>query len=149
MKYAKISSDVLFSMWVFIWGLTYYLTKTFYSHPPIPFYYWNPAASLIFALSYQVLVFILALIRPAKHLLKIILTILIITILFKAGPLYLIWTDDIPWINSILSGIFLFCVYYAYIYSKGLTVERIYNTFTEIFMQDEITKRITLFQTVK
>ena len=138
MKYDKISLDTLFSAWVFIWFIVYYFRF------PIPLLnYWNPAASLILALSYQILTIFVAFLSPGVNLVKVLPKILLITFLFKAGPLYLISTD-IPWLNSIISGAVLFAVYYAYIYSKVLSVEGIYNTLTEIIIRDEISKRITI-----
>ena len=146
MKYDKISLDTLFSIWVFIWAFVYYLTITFQLHSPIPLEYWNPAASLILAFSYQILtVFAALMITPSENLAKVLTIITLVIIVFKAGPLYLIWTNDIPWINSVISGTALFCVYYAYIYSKGLTVEKLYKTLTGIIVRDETAERIVAF----
>jgi hypothetical protein len=109
MNYKKISLDTLFSTWIFIWALIYYLTITFQLHSPIPLEYWNPAASLIIALSYQILtVFAASAMTPSANLAKALTIIALVIIMFKAGPLYLIWTNDIPWLNSIVSGTLLF-----------------------------------------
>lgn len=146
MIYDKISLDTLFSIWVFIWAIAYYLTITFRLHSPVPIEYWNPTASLILAIFYQILtVFAAFMLTPFDHLAKVLIILTLVIIVFKAGPLYLIWTNDIPWINSIISGTVLFCVYYAYIQRKGLTVEKLYKTLTEIFVRDETAERITMF----
>ena len=135
MKYNTLSLDSLFSTWVFIWTILYYTTNS------IP---WNPAASLVLALSYQIFSLCVAIIIQPRHLFKVILTILSIAFLFKALPLYLIWTPNISWPNSILAGIVLFCIYYAYIVYKKLSLIDIYDTLTEILILDQIPQRIKL-----
>lgn len=109
---------------VFIWAIAYYLTITFRLHSPVPLEYWNPAAYLILALSYQILtVFAAFMLTPFDHLAKVLIILTLVIIVFKAGPLYLIWTNDIPWINSIILR--LLCLYSKKRINCGKTLQNL------------------------
>lgn len=139
MKYDKISLDTLFSVWIWIWAIIFIVASFIGTKLP-----WNPAASLVLAISYQILTFFIVIAIPTPHLLNVLMKSFLITIV-KVTPLYLIFTSDINWKTSILHGTALFAVYCAYIYLKGFTLEGIYTNFTEIIIKDQLLERVVLY----
>jgi hypothetical protein len=134
---SKIPSEVLFSSWVFYWVTLYYTIRVFF--PSIRLNWCDPIFAILFALSYQFYAFIHILFRvhPLSKLIRVLVKFSIITILFKLIPLYLVWDPNVIWINSILSFLIVFSIYFAYIRFRRIDLLEIYYDLTESYVSDD------------
>jgi len=132
-----IPLDTLFSTWVFLWAITYCIVRRVF--PQINTKWFDPTFAIIFALSYQLFLFVCILfsVTPVSKLLKVLVKFAIISIVFKLLPLYFAWDHPVNWTNSITSCALLFSVYLAYITYLGINPFEIYDDLTESFIQDD------------
>ena len=140
-----IPLDTLFSSWVFLWAITYCIVGILF--PQINTKWWDPTFAILFALSYQLFLFVCILfsVRPVSKLLKVLVKFAIISIVFKLLPLYFTWNHTVNWSNSITSCAVLFSVYLVYITYLGINPFEIYDDLTESFIKDDDRIRLGRF----
>jgi hypothetical protein len=109
----KITFDELFSVWVFVWFVLYYLKLIQYS----------PKFWLILITTYAALSIIYMIYIQLRPMYILIVTLLMVV--SKILPLYIIFNDKIK-INDILFGFGLGIVYLLWLNYKKLNVFTIY-----------------------
>jgi hypothetical protein len=109
----KITFDELFSVWVFVWFVLYYLKLIQYS----------PKFWLILITTYAALSIVYMICIQLKPMYILIVTLLMVV--SKILPLYIIFNDKIK-INDILFGFGLGIAYLLWLNYKKLNVFTIY-----------------------
>lgn len=112
-----IFPDFIFSYWIFAWFLIYYA---------VPYDIPSPKLSILFALIENIAeLFFLLTVEPTMW--KIVLFILMIVVM-KGIPLYLLRNVPIVFSKDILSLIVVFLLYNAYLFARNTNVVAVYNT---------------------
>ena len=132
-----IPVETLFSTWVFVWAIIYCVVRRVFLQ--INTKWWDPTFAILFALSYQLFLFVCILfsVKPVRKLSRVLVKFAIISIAFKLLPLYFVWDHKVNWTDSIISCAILFAVYIAYITYLGVGPFEIYSDLTASFIQDD------------
>jgi hypothetical protein len=114
-----------------------------YFVPSIPLNFLNPTFAIVFALAYQFYAFIQILlnVRPVSSLPPILAKFVILTIIIKLLPLYLVIGIPTRIAANIHQGIIpfgiLFLIYFAYITQQKLDIFEIYDDLKESYIKDD------------
>lgn len=120
---ANIRGDYLFSYWILLWFFIYYFSKCSQCGSPI--------VALLAALIENIITFIYLVISGTD--LDILIKFLLMMLLIKIAPLWMLRNSKINWINSILSFIIVFSVYNVYLWLNQTNLLEIYKrTFQSI-----------------
>jgi hypothetical protein len=109
-----ISVDYLFSYWIFAWFILFILCikSTFVKT------YFNPRFALLIALFANILIFIYFLFHNAT--IPVLLKYILVIILFKIIPLFLLRKEKVRWFNEISIAVIIFIIYCMYIKSNNI-----------------------------
>jgi len=133
----NIPPDILFSAWAFVWTIVYYVVSKL--HFKIPLDLMDPTVAISVALAFQLLGLLAIVFRAKLEKLPSIFTkFVLLTVFFKAGPLWLIWnpaTFDL--VKSTVSFCAAFLVYLGYLYYKKLNLFAIYDDFLDSVVEDD------------
>ena len=134
---AIIPPEILFSAWAFVWTIVYYIVSN--NHLAIPLDLWDPTVAISVALSFQLLGLLAIVFRAKWEKLPSIFTkFVLLTAVFKLGPLWLIWnpaTFDL--VKSTVSFSAAFLIYLGYLYYKKLNLFAIYDDFLDSVVEDD------------
>jgi hypothetical protein len=119
----NIRGDYLFSYWILLWFFIYYFSKCSQCG--------NPIVALIAALIENIITFIYLVISGTD--LEILIKFLLMMLLIKIAPLWMLRNSKINWINSALSFIIVFSAYNVYLWLNQTNLIEIYKrTFQSI-----------------
>jgi len=129
----NLRPDFLFSYWCFTWFIIYYFidhsTKS-----PIGQYIkanFNPKLALILAFieNFTTFLYMIYLKANIVNLLRYLVMMLVI----KIYPIYLIWSEPIRWSHDIVVLIILFAIYNGWLYMNNTNLWKVYKkTFTSV-----------------
>lgn len=120
---ANIRGDYLFSYWILLWFFIYYFSKCSQCI--------NPIVALLAALIENIITFIYLVISGTD--LDILIKFLLMMLLIKIAPLWMLRNSKINWINSTLSFIIIFSTYNVYLWLNQTNLIEIYKrTFQSI-----------------
>ena len=111
--------DLVFSYWIFTWFLLYYFKIIQYS----------PKLALCISLIENAILFCVMLFILQTSWMVLVKFLLINTII-KIMPIYLVWKDEINWLQDIIKILSLFFVYVIWVYlnMKTENILEIINT---------------------
>jgi len=158
---AVIPPEILFSAWVFVWSIVYYIASK--ANLEIPLDLWDPTVAISVALAFQLLGLLAIVFRAKWEKLPSIFTkFILLTCFFKAGPLWLVYSEnrsrvsevDYPQINrnamkvywnpaifnlvkSTVSFGVAFLAYLGYLYYRKLNLFDIYDDFLDSIVDDD------------
>ena len=109
-----ISVDYLFSYWIFAWFILFILSmkSTFIKT------HFNPRFALLVALFANIMSFMYFLFHNATIL--VLLKYILVIILFKIIPLFLLRKEKVRWFNEISIAVIVFIMYFVYIESNNV-----------------------------
>lgn len=119
MNITKYRFDLVFSYWIFTWFLLYYFKIIQYS----------PKLALCISIIENVILFCVMLFISNVSWMVLVKFLLINTII-KIIPIYLVWKDEINWLQDIIKILSLFFVYVIWVYlnMKTENIFEIINT---------------------
>ena len=119
MNITKYRFDLVFSYWIFTWFLLYYFKIIQYS----------PKLALCISIIENAILFCVMLFISNISWMVLVKFLLINTII-KIIPIYLVWKDEINWLQDIIKILSLFFVYVIWVYlnMKTENILEIINT---------------------
>jgi hypothetical protein len=140
-KKGNIRFDYLFSDWIFIWFVIYFLAGKTKNSPVAKFIYenMNPIIGLLVALFENIFLFALILIYNPN--LELIFKFLLMMVIVKIIPIVLLYNNtNIRFIENSLSLIIIFTFYNLYLYIEDTNIHDIYkNTTVNVINNDNKT----------
>ena len=138
-----ISVDYLFSYWIFAWFILFILCikSTFVKT------HFNPRFALLIALFANILIFIYFLFHNAT--IQVLLKYILVIILFKIIPLFLLRKEKVRWFNEIRIAVIIFIIYCMYIESNNIHLyDVIEQTAVDILHDTNNTPFFLLLETI-
>jgi hypothetical protein len=138
---SPIDPTLLFSAYAFIWCILYYCVSKL--APSVPLDSWNPTVAIIIACAYQLYALLAILFRsPLSKMGGCLLNLAIITILFKAGPLWLVWNSAVinshgMWLKSTISCGLAFIIYVVHLFIRRVDMFVVYSDLTTSFVDND------------
>ena len=127
-----ISGEYIFSIWIDIWFILYYISiNTFHSTTFLD-HYLNPKIALYMALLQNIYTLLLFLFKNVPSI--VILKYIFIMSFMKIIPLFLLRNKSLPFQTNIPITIFIFGIYLIFLYSNGKTILKTYKEITESIM---------------
>lgn len=129
-KNGNIRFDYLFSDWIFIWFVIYFLASKTNDSLGAKYIYenMNPIIGLFVALFENIFLFILILIYNPN--MELIFKFLLMMVTVKIIPIVLLQNTKIRFIENSLSLIMIFALYNVYLYIENTNIYNIYKNTT-------------------
>lgn len=127
-----ISGEYIFSIWIDIWFIIYYISINTIHNTTFLDNYLNPKLALYMALLqniYTVIVFLFNNVKPI-----VIVKYIFIMSFMKIIPLFLLRNKSLHFQNNIPITTIIFGIYLIFLYSKNKTILKTYNEITESIM---------------
>ena len=123
----NLRPDFLFSYWCFAWFIIYYFID-YSTKSPIGQYIktqLNPKLALILAFieNFTVFLYMIYLKTDIANLLRYVVMMIVI----KIYPIYLIWSKPIRWSHDITVLIILFAIYNGWLYINNTNLWKVYK----------------------
>ena len=139
-----ISVDYLFSYWIFAWFILFILCRKSTSVKT----YFNPRFAILIALFENIILFVYLLFYNATIL--VLLKYIVVIILFKIIPLFLLRKEKVRWFNEISIAVIIFIIYYIYIESNNIHLhDLIQETANNILHDTNNTPFFRLLETIR
>jgi hypothetical protein len=136
-----IGPDLLFSYWIFAWFLVYYIA-------PLSWKIDSPRLIFCIALIENLTTWILLLVYGATF--SISITYLLVIILIKGIPLWIMRKDDIHWTRDLGVLIFIFLVYNLYLWIRSTNIVQVYrDTFESIVAGSNKTPLLAVLRAIR
>ena len=130
-----ITPDKIFSYWIYVWFLLYYIIYKTGTVKSVFIQYANPTIMLYFALIENIVSLILIFLSTFDFSITILYTIMLF--LLKVLPIYLLKDAPINILQNILISIILFVIYLAYLKYRGKSALKIYTNIYESIIKKE------------
>ena len=152
-----IRPDLLFSYWIYFWFLLFYfgqdlsskdLSSKDLSH--IIKKYANPSLIFWIALLENIGTLLVLFVKIPQVQLSVLVKYIIMILVVKGIPLYLLWPYNIHFYRDILIILTVFIVYLGYLWLNGTNVFEIYHkTFDYVAKGDNRTPMFAVFDWIK
>ena len=139
-KYGNLRIDYLFSYWIYVWFLIFYFTIDIKNSSASVFIqkHMNPTIALYFALFENIFTFIYVLVVNAD--INIVFKFLLMIIVVKILPIYLIRDKKICYENDIYILFLIFGIYNIYLWINDTNIYNVYErTFKAISLGENKT----------
>lgn len=126
-KEGNLRIDWLFSYWVYVWFLIFYFTMGVRNSPSAMYIqrYLNPTLALYFALFENILTFVyIIMVNPE---IIIVVKFLLMMLVIKILPIYLIRDKKIHFTNDIYTLILIFGLYNVWLWINDTTIYEVYE----------------------
>ena len=127
-----ISGEYIFSIWIDIWFIVYYISINTNQTTRFLDNYLNPKFALYMALLQNIYTLLLFIYKNVKSI--VILKYILIMSFMKIIPLFLLRNKSLHFQNNIPITFFIFGIYLLFLYSKDKTILNIYKEITESIM---------------
>ena len=127
-----ISGEYIFSVWIDIWFIFYYISINTFHNSYILDHYLNPKLALYVALLQNFYTCIMMLFKNVQSI--VILKYIFIMSFMKIIPLFLLRNKSLHFQNNIPITMGIFGMYLVFLYSNGKTIFQTYKEITESIM---------------
>ena len=123
-----ITPDLILSFWIFIWFIIYYICICFNIFPDI-IKIFNPLLALCIAFFFNFLQFTYLITNSIKNKknIKPSLRFLIVLLIFKGVPIFLLKNQKINVKNNLLTFVIIIIIYNIYLFIRGTNIYKIYE----------------------
>ena len=127
-----ISVEYIFSVWIFVWLVFYFILINTFHNTEFFEHYLNPKLALYIALLQNIFTLLLFLFKQVKSI--VILKYILMMTFLKIIPYFLLRNKSLHFQDNIPITIGIFGIYLLFLYSKGKDFFQIYKEITESIM---------------
>lgn len=138
MYYGILRPDLLFTYWIDLWAIVYYVVFSFYKETNYTVLnlflkFGNPLIVFLFSLIENLIALFYFLYH--KENIKIILSFCVIIFTSKIIPILLLKNAPVHWFENFISGVFIFIIYNIYLHMNNTTLYKIYVKTLELVVK--------------
>jgi len=133
-----ISSEYIFSDWIFIWFIIYILVHEIFQNKTIIYRYFNPKIALYLAFLQNIFTILYFLLEKDLFWVNgmIFIKYLLMMVTLKIIPLFIIYSHPI-YKTNIFIAIGIFIIYLGFLYYKKTNLVEIYTKIKESILLDD------------
>ena len=130
-----ISAEYIFSVWIDIWFIVYYISINIIQNATFLDNYLNPKFALYMALLQNIYTLLLFIFKKVKSI--VILKYILIMSFMKIIPLFLLRNKSLQLESNIPITLLFFGIYLLFLYSNDKTILKTYKEITESIMAND------------